>query len=97
MGHLGLLSVDPALQGGGVGRELVAFAERRSREAGATAMGLQLLVPRDGEHAFKSRLHDWYSRLGYRVVGRADFGATHPASAPYLAVPCDLLEYAKPL
>jgi GNAT superfamily N-acetyltransferase len=88
-GELGLLAVAPSAHGSGVGRALVAFAEERNRGAGS--MRLELLVPRTGGHPFKHRLHAWYSRLGYRVVGRrdADFGG--------LAVPCELLVYEKPL
>jgi GNAT superfamily N-acetyltransferase len=96
-GYLGLLSVDPAVQGGGAGRELVAFAEALSRDAGETVMRLQLLVPREGEHPFKVRLHEWYSRLGYRVVARTPCEVALPDSLPYLAIPCDMLDYEKAL
>ena len=60
-------------------------------------MRLELLVPRHGTHPAKERLHGWYSRLGYRPVGRDDFTAGYPELAPWLAVPCDLVAYAKPL
>jgi GNAT superfamily N-acetyltransferase len=96
-GYFGLLSVDPSVQGAGAGRELVAFAEERSRAAGATTMHLQLLVPRAGEHPFKVRLHDWYSRLGYEVVTRVPCEVSLPDSVPYLAIPCDLVDYEKSL
>ena len=32
----------------------------------STATILTLLVPREGVHPFKQRLHDWYTRLGIR-------------------------------
>jgi GNAT superfamily N-acetyltransferase len=92
-GFFGLLAVDPADQGAGVGRELVRFAEELSRERGATHMELRLLVPRMGDDAHKGRLHVWYSRLGYRPVGRADFSAAHPDAASRM--PLDILTYRK--
>jgi hypothetical protein len=60
-------------------------------------MRLTLLVPRVGTHPFKARLHEWYTRLGYRVVGRRDFADYLPESAALLTTPCDLVEYEKPL
>jgi GNAT superfamily N-acetyltransferase len=96
-GTLGLLAVEPDVQGAGTGRALVAFAEHESAARGATTMHLQLLVPIDGEHPFKRRLHDWYSRLGYEVVGRKAFALAEPAAAEHLIVECDLVDYEKPL
>jgi GNAT superfamily N-acetyltransferase len=95
--ELGLLAAAPDAGGRGVGRALVAFAEETARERGARVMRLELLVPRDGMHPAKERLHSWYSRLGYRVVGRGDFAAAHPDAGPWLAVACDELRYEKPL
>jgi hypothetical protein len=60
-------------------------------------MRLELLVPRTGTHPAKQRLHAWYSRVGYRPVSRRDFAADYPELAPRLAVPCDIVAYAKPL
>jgi GNAT superfamily N-acetyltransferase len=94
-GELGILSA--ARDGSGVGRELVAHAEDWARGQGLTRMRLQLLVPRDGTHPFKTRLHDWYTRLGYEVVGRHDFADVLPEPATYLLTPCDLVDYEKAL
>jgi len=94
-GFFGLLAVHPSDQGGGVGRELVRFAEELSRERGATTMELRLLVPREGDDPHKERLHTWYSRLGYRPVGRADFSAAHPDARSRM--PLDILTYRKRL
>jgi GNAT superfamily N-acetyltransferase len=90
-GELGLLAVASAHAGTGVGRALVAFAEETCRARGARAMRLHLLVPRAGSHPFKRRLDEWYSRLGYRMVGR------RAAEFESLAAPCELLVYEKPL
>jgi GNAT superfamily N-acetyltransferase len=96
-GELALLAAARDATGRGVGRALVDFAEATARQRGATTMRLDLLVPRVGTHPAKERLHAWYSRLGYRPAGRADFAAGYPELAPWLAVPCDVIAYAKPL
>jgi GNAT superfamily N-acetyltransferase len=96
-GELGLLAVARGAVGRGVGGALVRFAEETARERGATAMRLELLVPRVGTHPAKERLHAWYTRLGYRAIERAGFARTYPEAARELAVPCDLVTYEKPL
>jgi GNAT superfamily N-acetyltransferase len=96
-GEFGLLAVARDATGRGAGRALVDFAEAAARERGAATMRLELLVPRHGTHPAKVRLHEWYSRLGYRPAGRDDFAAGYPEVARWVAVPCDLIVYAKPL
>jgi N-acetylglutamate synthase-like GNAT family acetyltransferase len=93
-GELGLLSA--ARLDSGVGRELVTIAEAWGREQGFTRMRLQLLVPREGSHPFKRRLHSWYSRLGYRAIGAEDVAKALP-DIERTAVPCDLVTYEKVL
>jgi GNAT superfamily N-acetyltransferase len=95
--ELGLLAVAGERSGSGVGRALIAFAHDLARGRGHTAMRLTLLVPQDGSHPFKVRLDDWYRRQGYRVVGRADFAATHPKPARLLVAPCDLVTFERAL
>jgi predicted N-acetyltransferase YhbS len=84
----GMLSVDPAAHGTGFGNALIAFAENAFDVA---EMELELLIPRGARHPSKVRLHEWYSRLGYRQVGRRDF------DEPGLAGPADLWVYRKTL
>jgi GNAT superfamily N-acetyltransferase len=84
----GMLSVDPAAHGTGLGKALIAFAEQAYD---VSEMELELLVPRGDPHPKKVRLHEWYSRLGYVQVGRRDF------DEPGLARPADLWVYRKPL
>ncbi len=84
----GMLSVDPAAHGSGLGRALIAFAEEAYDVA---EMELELLIPRGAPHPSKVRLHDWYSRLGYRQTGRRDF------EEPDLTAPADLFVYRKQL
>ena len=96
-GEFGMLAADPAHRGIGVGSELVRFAERKCRAEGARAMQLELLVPRGWTHPSKEFLAAWYTRLGYRVARTDAVDEAHPALAPLLATPCDLVIYRKPL
>jgi len=96
-GEFGMLVADPAHRGVGVGRELVRFAERECRAAGARAMQLELLVPRDWTHPVKEFLADWYTRIGYRVTRTGTIDEAYPHLAPLLATPCDFVIYEKDL
>ncbi|MDT7799829.1 MAG: hypothetical protein QOI78_3262 [Actinomycetota bacterium] len=96
-GEFGMLAADPARRGTGIGRDLVRFAERVSRDAGCRRMQLELLVPREWTHPSKQFLAEWYDRLGYRVTHRADLAEDYPHLAPSLATPCDFLVYHKEL
>jgi GNAT superfamily N-acetyltransferase len=73
--YLGLLSVQPARQGAGLGRRLVAAAEVLARESGSRAMDLRLISAR-GE------LLPFYQRLGYEVVRTEPFPANLIAKVP---------------
>jgi ribosomal protein S18 acetylase RimI-like enzyme len=96
-GEFGLLAADPTVRGIGVGRALVAFAERELRAGGAAEMQLELLVPRDWSHPSKEFLRAWYGRLGYRLAGSRPMDEAFPHLGPFLATPCDLELYEKPL
>lgn len=95
--EFGLLVADPDQRGTGVGRALVSFAERHSRERGLRTMRLELLVPRDWSHPSKEFLKTWYGRMGYRVISARRIDDAYPQLAPLLATPCDLTFYEKPL
>jgi GNAT superfamily N-acetyltransferase len=60
---LALLAVRPALQGNGIGRQMLAAAERYAREHFA-ARFMELTVIADREE-----LIAWYERRGYQVTG----------------------------
>ena len=94
-GFFGLLAVHPDDQGSGAGRELIRFAEQLVRERGAGQMELRLLVPREQTEPGKEWLAAWYTRLGYRMTGRADFSESHPAVE--MLTPLDMLTYRKRL
>lgn len=84
-GYFGLLSVDPALQGGGLGRLLVAEAEDVCRAAGCEVMEIRVVNIRE-------ELPPYYRRLGYVESGVEPFPEGKPTKRP-----CHFLRMSKPL
>jgi GNAT superfamily N-acetyltransferase len=74
--YLGLLSVQPARQGAGLGRRLVAAAEDHARQSGSQAMDLRVISTR-GE-----QLLPFYQRLGYQIVRHEPFPPNLVTKAP---------------
>lgn len=75
--YLGLFSVSPTLQNGGIGKKVLAEAERLAREElGAEVMDLQTLWMRD-------ELIAYYERRGYHVVK----GETRPFPYEHMVNP----------
>ncbi|WP_448810425.1 GNAT family N-acetyltransferase [Agromyces bauzanensis] len=97
LAEFGMLAADPERRGHGVGRALVAFAERWAREQGFPEMQLELLVPTTWSHPSKEFLRRWYTRIGYREVRTGELGELYPELAPMLATRCDLVVYRKNL
>jgi GNAT superfamily N-acetyltransferase len=97
LGEFGMLAAEPAHQGIGIGRRLIGFAERLTRERGLETMQLELLVPKTWTHPNKKLLHEWYTRLGYRIIRVAAVDEHYPALVPLLATPCDFVIYHKNL
>jgi ribosomal protein S18 acetylase RimI-like enzyme len=62
--YFGMFAVRPGLQGAGLGRRIIAEAERRVRETwGVTQMHMTVISVRED-------LIAWYERRGYRRTGR---------------------------
>ncbi|MFV0131108.1 GNAT family N-acetyltransferase [Streptomyces sp. HMX112] len=62
--YFGMFAVRPGLQGGGLGRRILAEAERLAREEwGAREMHMTVISVRE-------ELIAWYERRGYRRTGR---------------------------
>ena len=74
--YLGLLSVQPARQGTGIGRQLVTTAENFARQSGARVMDLRVISAR-GE-----QLLPFYQRLGYQFVRTEPFPPDLVAKVP---------------
>lgn len=65
VGYLGMLTVAPDLQGGGLGRRLLDAAEAHARGFGAHVMEMTVIESR-------RELIDWYVRRGYHDTGRRE-------------------------
>jgi GNAT superfamily N-acetyltransferase len=65
--YLGLLSIAPARQGSGLGRQLNAAAEQYAREQGSRWMDLRVVSPR------AEQLLPVYRKLGYVETGNQEY------------------------
>jgi N-acetylglutamate synthase-like GNAT family acetyltransferase len=97
VGEFGMLAVVQDCRGGGVGRELVRFAEQAVRAERCDTMQLELLVPRGRSHPSKEFLARWYTRIGYKPARLDPIEESYPGLAPFLAIPCDLVIYHRTL
>ncbi|HEY0704097.1 MAG TPA: GNAT family N-acetyltransferase [Candidatus Acidoferrales bacterium] len=73
--YFGLLSISPAHQRQGVGRELAAEAERRAKAAGCRVMDIRTVNVRP-------ELAIIYSKMGYAESGTEPFPADVPTKMP---------------
>jgi predicted N-acetyltransferase YhbS len=62
----GQLAIDPALRGLRLGERLVRYAERHAQLAGCGVIALDTAEP-------ARHLQSYYARLGYKIVGSADW------------------------
>lgn len=74
-GYFGLLAVDPAVQGRGLGRQLVALAEARLLEAGRQKVEIAVVSERP-------ELVSFYESLGYAVSGQGPLPAALKVKKP---------------
>jgi GNAT superfamily N-acetyltransferase len=74
-GYLGLLGVEPARQGTGLGRKLMDASENSFRQAGCVAVDLRVISPR-------TPLPTFYRHLGYVETGTAPFAPDAPVKVP---------------
>lgn len=74
-GYLGLLGVDPARQGTGLGRKLMDAAEKYFREACCIAVDLRIVSAR-------APLPSFYRHLDYAQTGTAPFAPDVPVKVP---------------
>ncbi|MGE0546378.1 MAG: GNAT family N-acetyltransferase [Kofleriaceae bacterium] len=83
-GYFGMLAVEPAFQGMGLGTRLVRLAEAMGEAMGAKAMTLRIVNLRE-------ELGRWYRSLGYREV------STSPFDHRAVKKPCHFVEMCKRL
>jgi ribosomal protein S18 acetylase RimI-like enzyme len=96
-GWFGVLGVDPAVHGRGVGEALVRFAEDDAARAGRGAMQLEVLESQP-IHPHLKRIREWYERRGYRETSRLPLAALYPEDAARLLVAVmDVVTMRKPL
>jgi len=81
-GYIGMLSVEPSLQGMGLGTRLVRIAEAMCEAMGASSVRLRIVNLRE-------ELARWYRSLGYREVG------TFPYDHGPVKQPCHFIEMHK--
>lgn len=86
--YLGLLSIDPARQGAGLGKQLNAAAEEFAREQGCRWMDLRVVSPR------AEVLLPIYRRLGYAESGTQEYP---PVLVEKMTIPGHFILMAKPL
>lgn len=84
-GYFGMLSVEPSLQGKGVGRRLVDTVETMFREAGCKFIDMKIVNVR-------TELYEIYSRWGYAETGTAPYDDPHPTK-----IPVHFVKMSKPL
>jgi ribosomal protein S18 acetylase RimI-like enzyme len=63
--YLGMLTVSPELQGGGIGKQLLRQAEIIAKEKGLPKIGMTVISARQ-------ELIDWYARHGYADTGERE-------------------------
>jgi GNAT superfamily N-acetyltransferase len=74
-GYFGMLSIDPAHQGRGLGRLLIDAVEARCRAAGCPRVGIYIVNLRE-------ELPPFYRRLGYVETGTRPFPTPEQATRP---------------
>lgn len=82
--YMGMLAVDPSMQGRGFGRRMIAAVENRAIDAGCTGIDIKIVDRR-------VELPPLYRALGFRDNGTAPF------DDPLLTKPCHFLLMSKEL
>lgn len=74
-GYIGMLAVDPSLQRGGLGRQLMRLAEQHCRQAHCVEAIITVIN-------LRTELLPFYTHLGYRVCGTTPYSDLHRAIQP---------------
>lgn len=81
--YLGMLTVAPPLQNSGIGKKLLAAAERHAQENGCIAIVMSVI-------SMRQELISWYERHGYRQTGATK---PFPMHDPRFGLPKQQLEF----
>ena len=81
--YLGMLTVSPELQGGGIGKELLQASEQYAKQNGFCAIVMSVI-------SIRVELIAWYERCGYQKTGETK---PFPSSDPRFGIPKQLLEF----
>ncbi len=82
-GYFGMLAVDPTRQNQGLGRVMVAAAEKYCRERGCGQVEIDVL-------SLRTELPPFYQRLGYVKTGMQEFHPSRPLK-PGVACHCIIM------
>ena len=74
-GYFGMLSIDPARQGQGLGARLIDAAEQFCHDAGCRAMEIEVVN-------LRTELPDFYRRRGYAETGTRPFSPSERTKLP---------------
>ncbi len=80
--YLGMFAVDPEMQGGGIGKQILAAAEVHAIKQGSSAIFMSVI-------SVRHELIAWYERHGYRKTGETK---PFPADERY-GIPTQQLEF----
>jgi ribosomal protein S18 acetylase RimI-like enzyme len=80
--YLGMLTVNPELQGGGIGKQLLMAADERARTLQCSAITMTVI-------SVRAELIAWYERHGYHRTGET---APFPTD-PRFGIPKQALEF----
>ncbi len=81
--YLGMLTVSPELQGGGIGKKLMSAAEDFAKQHHLPKISMTVI-------SVRHELINWYERLGYQLTGET---LPFPMDNPDFGLPKQFLEF----
>ena len=95
---LGMLSVKEECSKRGYGTMLVEACEFKAKSLNFKILQLELLVPIEPKHPYKTFLHNWYTtKFGFVMGEQRNLADHYPEQAAWLSVECYFTVYNKEL